>query len=668
MATSPGITKSESSVSTTAVSDGTGGAGIVGIYQWGPAFSRVTVSDETDLVATFGESDDRVYNSFWNANNYLNYGSNLDVVRVVDEDTAKNMCAIYHAINYTIGSTSMSGYAVDDEITVSYSGTAVTVDNLGKVTAVDSDGAITSIFIPSAEIIAYMTANSLTDLDDFTVSVSTSSGGSGASITLSLVDESPIYFPNISSANSALTATDDDDIQAMSEKLGYPVIAGIYPGDYNDVELKVYICTYADYTASVRASSGVAKTDSVTCNVYPDGGTTTLNFKEYLDNGPANSNQYGVIVTLDGVVKENFLVSTESGDTNTDDVVIYIDTYFANGASSYIYMIAEGFIDESAVYTLGGGVDTSITAAAFEEGWDLFSDVTDTDVEFLIGGATTDQGEELSSTVSKYIATVLSEREFGVGFISPPEDLLVDVTLANAITNLVAWRSGATTDGTVVDSNFNTSSDYCVIDANYKKQYDSYTDTYRWISFSGDMAGLCANIDDEVNCAHSPAGVTYGQISNVEEVAIVPKKSQRGSLYEVEMNPIKYDSDGTYLYGDKTAVSSTSKFTHINVRRVFNLIEKNVTATAKTYLFENNTDDTRTEFRTAVNDYLSDLVSSSMITDGYCVCDTSNNTSTVIDNNQFVAAIYVKPVNSINYITLNFVKTGQDYDFSSLES
>jgi phage tail sheath protein FI len=203
------------------------------------------------------------------------------------------------------------------------------------------------------------------------------------------------------------------------------------------------------------------------------------------------------------------------------------------------------------------------------------------------------------------------------------------------------------------------------MDSGYKYQYDKYNDKFRWVPLNGDIAGLCVRTDDTRDPWWSPAGYNRGIIKNVVKLAWNPKKGERDVLYKAGVNPVITQSgQGTLLFGDKTLLAKPSAFDRINVRRLFIVLEKAIATAAKYSLFEFNDEFTRAQFRNLVEPFLRDVQGRRGIYDFRVVCDTSNNTGEVIDRNEFVGDIYIKPAKSINFIQLNFVavRTGVEFE------
>jgi len=212
-----------------------------------------------------------------------------------------------------------------------------------------------------------------------------------------------------------------------------------------------------------------------------------------------------------------------------------------------------------------------------------------------------------------------------------------------------------------------TNSTYAVLDSGAKYQYDRYNDVYRWIPLNGDMAGLCARTDYTADPWFSPGGFTRGQVKNVVKLGFNPGQVERDNLYKESVNPVvTFPGQGTVLFGDKTFTSKPSAFDRINVRRLFIVLEKAIATAAKYQLFEYNDDFTRAQFRNLVEPFLRNVQGRRGIIDFRVKCDATNNTGEVIDRNEFVASLFIKPNRSINFITLNFVAARSSVSFDEI--
>jgi phage tail sheath protein FI len=276
----------------------------------------------------------------------------------------------------------------------------------------------------------------------------------------------------------------------------------------------------------------------------------------------------------------------------------------------------------------------------------LFENPDSVDVSLLMAGATT------GTDTPNYLIGIAESRKDCVVFVSPEFSDVVDNSGSEA-------TDVASTAGTY------TKSSYAVMDSGWKYQYDKYNDVYRWIPLNGDIAGLCARTDSERDPWFSPAGVNRGIIKNVVKLAWNPTKANRDALYKVGVNPVvTFPGEGTILYGDKTLLSRPSAFDRINVRRLFIVLEKSIARAARSSLFEFNDEFTRAAFVNLVEPYLREVQGRRGIYDFRVVCDITNNTPEVIDRNEFIGDIYIKPARSINFIQLNFVavRTGVAFE------
>lgn len=305
-------------------------------------------------------------------------------------------------------------------------------------------------------------------------------------------------------------------------------------------------------------------------------------------------------------------------------------------------------------YSLTGGtseaatdVSEDVRANSYE---DAFGDPDQVDINLIIGGA-------VSATNANKIIQVAEKRKDAIAFVSPKTILTANIAPTTAVSNLKsAEYAGAI-----------NSSSYGVLDGSAIYVYDKYNDVYHYIGAAGTIAGLCANTDDIAEPWFSPAGFNRGQLRGVAKLALNPKQNQRDELYKARINPlVSFPGQGTLLFGDKTAQSKPSAFDRINVRRLFIVLEKAIATAAKFQLFELNDQFTRATFRNVVEPFLRGVKGRRGVTDFLVICDETNNTGQVIDSNQFVADIFIKPARSINFITLNFIATRTGVEFSEI--
>jgi phage tail sheath protein FI len=295
--------------------------------------------------------------------------------------------------------------------------------------------------------------------------------------------------------------------------------------------------------------------------------------------------------------------------------------------------------------SLSAGADGTVSTANVVTSYDSFDPAESVDISLVVSGPA-------NQTVADSLISMCETRKDCVVFLSPEKADVVD-NGGSEVTDTRAYRDTL------------TSSSYAVLDSNWKYQYDKYNDVYRWVPLNGDIAGLCARTDLERDPWYSPGGLNRGIIKNVIKLAYNPTKTNRDDLYVKGINPVvAFPGEGTILFGDKTMQSKPSAFDRINVRRLFIVLEKAIARAARYSLFEFNDQFTRAQFVSLVEPFLRDVQGRRGITDYRVVCDETNNTGEVIDRNEFVGDIYIKPARSINFIQLNFVavRTGVSFD------
>jgi phage tail sheath protein FI len=300
----------------------------------------------------------------------------------------------------------------------------------------------------------------------------------------------------------------------------------------------------------------------------------------------------------------------------------------------------------------GGADDFAPTDGNKQTAYAIFANDELFDISLVIAGKT-------SATVATYIINNVAEvRKDCIVFVSPEDVSDGSIILGSdvsAIGKITAYRDAL------------PSTSYAVLDTGYKYQYDRYNDKFRYIPLNGDVAGLCARTDYTDDPWFSPGGLNRGQIKNVVKLAVNPGKTQRDTLYKKGVNPVvTFPGEGTVLFGDKTLLAAPSAFDRINVRRLFIVLEKAIATAAKFQLFEFNDGFTRAQFRNLVEPFLRDVQGRRGVTDFRVKCDETNNTGEVIDRNEFVAEIFVKPNRSINFITLTFVASRSSVNFNEI--
>lgn len=357
---------------------------------------------------------------------------------------------------------------------------------------------------------------------------------------------------------------------------------------------------------------------------------------------PANTLLGFTAATYAGVAPhDTLLIQPVLGLITTSDLV--------KGNSSSAQGTPDTVTTPTVTDNLAGGVDGNDTIADGDKilGFDLFLDTENVDASLILAA-------DASQAVALELINIAEQRKDAVAFISPEfEDVVANA--GNEDTDVIAFRNSL------------TSSSYAFMDSNWKYMYDKYNDTFRWVPLNGDIAGLAVRTDLERDPWFSIAGLNRGVIKNVVKLAWNPNKADRDVLYSSGVNPVvTFPGTGAVLFGDKTMLSKPSAFDRINVRRLFIVLEKSIANSAKYVLFENNDPFTRNQFKSQVEPFLRGVQGGRGITDFLVVCDATNNTPDIIDSNQFVGDIYIKPERSINFIQLNFVAVRTGVAFNEI--
>jgi phage tail sheath protein FI len=428
----------------------------------------------------------------------------------------------------------------------------------------------------------------------------------------------------------------------------------------------------AKYAGSLGNAIGVAISDSNTHTgwAFSNDFTSAPGTSDYVSQKGGSNDELHIVVydntgaitgTADTILEKFGFVSKASDAKNSDGSSNYYKEVI-NSRSKWIWWTKHNqdgtnwgntapgraftSLTDDDDFTLSGGADGAPTDGDLQRGYDLFENPDAINVSLLLTGQT------VGATIPNYVIALAESRKDCLVFISPDFDDVVNNT-GDESTDLLLGRASI------------TSSSYAVMDSGWKYQYDKYNDVYRWIPLNGDIAGLCVRTDVERDAWFSPAGLNRGVIKNVVKLAWNPTKAERDSLYSKGVNPVvTFPGEGTILYGDKTLLSRPSAFDRINVRRLFIVLEKAVARASRSSLFEFNDEFTRAQFVNLVEPFLRDIQGRRGIFDFRVVCDETNNTAEVIDRNEFVGDIYIKPARSINFIQLNFVavRTGVSFD------
>ena len=648
---SPGVQVKEVDLTNVvpAVSSTTGG--FAGSFRWGPVDEVVSVSDSVGLVDTFftPADTDAGAEDFYSAEAFLRYGSSLRVVRVASST----------AYNANIGGDTdasiknLSGYQSSHED----GGAAGTV---GAWTA-KYPGAIGNSLKVSvcASSDAYYNDNVTTTdeaeaIGQTVISVTAETGFQIRDIVR--------FGTDTQEYRVTAKATGTITVEALNQPAGTGLVTAVA----NATQVHRYWEFYNKFdkapgtSASATAVSGSA--DEIHVVVVDEDGVISGKQNEILEsygfvscasdakNSEGASNYYKTVIN-----NQSKWIWWTGHSTSTHAATNSVTTHAASGSTAF------GRPSAPISSSLANGADGTLpTPAVKYAGYvDNFGDSETVDVSFLVTGSTrTSNGDIVAdhNTIVNQLIQIAENRKDCMVIASPRKASVVGVTSEST------QSSNVTTDFSSV-----TSSSYAVLDSGWVYQYDRYNDRYVWVPGNGHTAGIMARADLLRDPWYSPAGFSRGQYLGITKLAFNPSQGSRDDLYSARINPIcTFPGQGTVLFGDKTALTTPSAFDRINVRRLFIVLEKAIAVAAKSQLFEFNDAFTRAQFRAAVEPFLRDVKNRRGLVDFTVLCDETNNTDSVIDRNEFVCSIFVKPARSINFITLNFVAARSGVEFEEI--
>ena len=712
---SPGIVVREVDLTLGRVDPTTDKTGaLVAPFAKGPVNVPVVVTGEQDLLDTFGKphNTDKHYEHWMVASSFLAYGGNLNVVRSDDTDLANAFSGT--AASIKINSTDDYVNKQYDENTIT--GVTVAARNPGswgndlRVAIIDGkvDQVLSGVDVASPEGAAAIVvgsgvtqaissvlpgAGSTSVLDGHLKGIVTEVGTTtigvkvlshvAANGTETEVDYQPGGVYEFSSTGSVA-------IHTAGQTVSYASTAYTGSSDWfnaqtitlNDGTLSWSGLAERPGTSSYAAARN-SRFDEVHVVVIDDKGTisgnagqilekhlalskakdaeysagSTAYWRKYLYNNSTNifggSEPAGITTTG---YSSGFTLETDiSWDQDTNGV-----TFGAGGNQSLALSGGENY-DGTSDITAAGALTATI--GSLSTGYDLFTNPDNFAADFVLMGSANYPKEDAQALANKCIA-VAEARQDSVAFISPYRTAFLTDTSTGSVT--------VNNDETITTNVLGfaapiTSSTYGVIDSGYKYMFDRFADTFRYVPLNGDIAGLCARNDINNFPWFSPAGTARGAILNAVKLAYNPSKLQRDKLYSARVNPVIFSPGaGIVLFGDKTAFGKSSAFDRINVRRLFIFLENAISAAAKDQLFEFNDEITRTNFVNIVEPFLRDVQAKRGISDYVVICDETNNTAAIIDNNEFVADIFIKPARSINFIGLTFVATRTGVSFEEV--
>ena len=692
--------------------------GIVGPFAQGPVGTPTLVNTENDLLNTFGKpySTDKQYETWLTASSYLAYGGILNVVRADDAGlyngfvgaaTSTKIKSLdhYEELGYDVNTitnvtvaaknpgTWSNGIRIgiidgkaDQTLTVNSvgsinigygitqtvpSGTVVSKTGVGAGTTEVLDGMFKGIvtgisgltvdvkFISHVSAAGTETAwdyNNIYKFGNGSVTILNNSGVSQATPTVSLTKD---WFDQQELALTTATVGGTETVttvkwNTVTERPGTSEYVANRGGRFDEVHLVVI-----DAKGTVTGNAGTILEKHLNLSKAKDAEFSVGSaqyWRKYLETNSeylfGGSAPVGVVTTG---FSNAFTLASDTGWDQDGEGIIFDTIGTMNG------VLAGGknygnSTDINATGALNSGLDDIIS------GYGLFENDTAVDVDFLLQGSAQGGAEQTRALATKLIQ-VAEARKDAIAFISPYRgSMITDTTDQEAPTVL---SDADITDNVIDFFDPITSTSYAVFDSGYKYMFDRFSNGFRYVPLNGDIGGLCARTDINQFPWFSPAGTARGAILNAVKLAYNPNKEQRDRLYSSRINPVIFSpGSGILLFGDKTGYAKASAFDRINVRRLFIFLEDAISAAAKDQLFEFNDEITRTNFVNIVEPFLRDVQAKRGIQDYVVICDETNNTAAIIDANEFVADIYIKPARSINFIGLTFVatRTGVSFD------
>jgi len=687
---------------------------IVAPFAQGPVELPTLVESEKDLLDTFGKpySTDKHYEHWLVASSYLAYGGSLRVVRADDTDLANAFSGSAASVkiksdehyeqlgydentitNVTVaarnpgswgnglrvgiidskadqiltfdqtpdgGSTVLVGYGVTQAISATLPGAGTTSVLDGHLKGVVTQVTATEAYV---KVLAHVSAGGTVTEVDYQPGGVYAFSGTG-SVAIHTNGQNTAY------ATTAITAQadwfDQQEItlasgttvkwNTLADRPGTSEYAAARDSRFDEVHVVVL-----DGDGKITGNAGTILEKNLSLSKAKDAefslGSPSywrkylLNASEYVFGG---SSPAGIVTTG---YSANFDLESDVGWDQDAQGITFAATGNQNltlsGGENY-----DGSTDLSASGALSAGLSGLVS------GYTLFENKENYEVDFLIMGSANYAKSDAQALANKLIA-VAEARQDALAFISPYRGAAITDTTDQAAVNI-------NSDADITDNVLSfyapvTSSTYGIFDSGYKYMFDRFANTFRYVPLNGDMAGLCARNDINQFPWFSPAGTARGGILNAVKLAYNPGKAQRDRLYSNRINPVVLSPGaGIILFGDKTGYGKSSAFDRINVRRLFIYLEDAISAAAKDQLFEFNDEITRTNFVNIVEPFLRDVQAKRGIFDYVVVCDETNNTAAVIDNNEFVADIYIKPARSINFIGLTFVATRTGVSFEEV--
>ena len=667
---SPGVQVKEIDLTNIVPAVSTAIGAVAGPIEKGPVGVPTLITSEQDLVRIFGKPQDssNQYEYFFTAANFLQYANNLRVVRteggVLNADSDGTGILIKDNVDYQSNyqqdlrnATTNAGAGAFTARTAGTHGNALKVDICTKNTySQNSAKQVNDGSATAGENTITLDAFAAGDFDVGTIVEFYSDAGR----TTWAVGHEGVRYEIYAKDDSAETIS----IRQLDDPAGKGLIADLADDSYITVKWRFFDLFDGEPGTSEHAAARNIADDEMHIVVYDATGDITgfdndiagqrldsvLETYSNLSKNPLATDPQGRhLFYVDRIFEESqFIYVTNHPTTQIDGsgdwgVALKGDSS-VQSTNTYNSLASGADVTAILTSTLAGGTDDyAVTDGEKLDAYDKFADAESIDVNLIMAATA-------STALANNLITIAEKRKDAIVFISPERSDVVGISDPN--TQLINVKGFF---------DVLTSSSYCVFDSGYKYMYDRFNDAYRYVPLNGDVAGCTALTEQVAEPFFSPGGFTRGQIRGSVKLAFQPNQAIRDELYKARINPVvAFPGQGTVLFGDKTGLAKPSAFDRINVRRLFITLEKAIATAAKFQLFEFNDEFTRAQFRNLVEPFLREIQGRRGLTDFKVVADETNNTGEVIDRNEFVADIFIKPTRSINFITLNFiaVRTG----------
>ena len=648
---SPGVNISEIDLTTVIPAVSTSIGAIAGQFHWGPADKRVLVSSEDVLAQVFSKPDSNNFQEWFTAANFLAYTNALQVSRILNSANNANGAGATDKLikndddyddNYS------NGIGGSGDWIAKYPGA---LGNSLKVSVCQSNAAWEST-LSSANLVFHAGNTQIATKGANTTSVLSSGANIDLTGTVVVGDRLHLQSSTINLGDDLLVTAVNTTIITVKTAPTMDQLS-VTSNNFSDAVKSAVVKRRWEYYNEFDASPGTSdfairqggSNDELHVAIVDEDGEITKVRGQLIE-------RYNALSRASNALKEN-------GNSNYYKEVINQQSSWIWFASHVDNMTAAGGLatsafvnsdDKPTTVSLSGGSDGNTpTNAQIIDGYEKFESAEDVDVSLIMAA-------DHNATIITHIINNICETRLDCVVTLSPES--ADVVNNSAFI-------GAEQEDIINFRNTLPSSSYAIMDSGYKYQYDKFNDVYRNVPLNGDTAGLMARTDNVRDPWYSPAGFNRGNVKNVTRLTYNPRKADRDQLYKSGVNPVvTFPGQGTVLFGDKTLLAKPSAFDRINVRRLFIVLEKAISTAAKFTLFEFNDAFTRAQFRNLVEPFLRDVQGRRGIFDFRVVCDETNNTPEVIDRNEFIGDIYIKPARSINFIQLNFiaVRTGVEFE------